>query len=143
MKNEIENIEKKNNNRLSFILRDWLHKSLSIKYNTSAKLIQDKFRMSILKKNNEIKKRKSLVIEKRKSNVFNIMSKAKQFRALNTISDSIKKLAGEKVFEKILKKKPKKKVRFLDNIKIVSLRRSKKDNLKVRKYLFRWKKKCK
>ena len=68
------------------------------------------------------------------------MSKAKQFRALNTISDSIKKLAGEKVFERILKKKPKKKVRFLDNIKIVSLRRSRKDNLKVRKYLFRWKK---
>ena len=61
--------------------------------------------MSILKKNNEIKKRKSLVIEKRKSNVFNIMSKAKQFRALNTISDSIKKLAGEKVFERILKRK--------------------------------------
>ena len=140
LKNDIENIEKKKNNRLSFILRDWLHKSLSIKYNTSAKLIQDKFRMSILKKNNEIKAKENLKIEKRKSNVFNIMSKAKQFQALNRISENIKKLAGEKVFEKILKKKPKKKVKFTDNIKIISLRRSKKDNLNLRKYLFRWKK---
>ena len=139
LKKDIENCENKKNIRLSYVLRDWLHKAILIRNNTSAKKIQDKFRETILKKNNEEKAKKILQIEKRKSNIFNIMGKARQFQALNKISENIKKIAGEKVLEKILKKKPKK-VKFADNIKIKQIKRSKKDNLLLRKYLLRWKK---
>ena len=139
LKKDIENCENKKKIRLSYVLRDWLHKAILIRNNTSAKKIQDKFRETILKKNNEEKAKKILQIEKRKSNIFNIMGKARQFQALNKISENIKKIAGEKVLEKILKKKPKK-VKFAENIKIKQIKRSKKDNLLLRKYLLRWKK---
>ena len=139
LKKNIDNCENKKNIRLSYILREWLHKALNNRNNIAAKKIQDKFR-TLLKKEKEIKDQEKLKIEKRKSNVFSIVDKAKRFQALNKISDNIIKLAGEKVFEKILKKKPKKKVTFADNIKITSHKKTKDDKIKLRKYLLRWKK---
>ena len=59
---------------------------------------------------------------------------------MNKINDNLIKLAGNKIFEKIFKKKPKKKVKFIDNIKVISHKRTKDNKLKVRKYLLRWKK---
>ena len=139
LKKDIENCENKKNIRLSYILREWLYKALNIRNNASAKKIQDKFR-EILKKEKEIKDKEQLRIERRKSNLFSVIDKAKQFQALNKINDNLIKLAGNKIFEKIFKKKPKKKVKFIDNIKVISHKRTKDNKLKVRKYLLRWKK---
>ena len=39
-----DNRENKNNIKLAILLRDWLHRALIIRNNTSAKKIQDKYR---------------------------------------------------------------------------------------------------